>query len=125
MVLLSDGGQARENVSPTNRKLLIQKGAESTTAAKHTKMLSYFKSPAVWFIGISFIFVSIGSSAVITHEVLFITDMKESLNIAVWTCGITLGVGAISALASDRLADRLISRYVAILYTGKIELNLF
>ena len=46
----------------------------------------------------------------------FITDMKVSETIAALARGITLGIGAISALASGWLADKLISRYVTILF---------
>jgi MFS family permease len=66
--------------------------------------------------GISFAIVSIGSSAVTTHEVSFITDMNVSETVAALARGITLGIGAISALASGWLSDRLISRYVVILF---------
>jgi len=66
--------------------------------------------------GISFAITFIGSSAVITHEVSFITDMKVSDTIAASARGITIGIGAISALAAGWLADRLISRYVTIIF---------
>jgi len=46
----------------------------------------------------------------------FITDMKISATIAASALGITLGLGAISSLASGWLSDRLISRYVTILF---------
>jgi MFS family permease len=66
--------------------------------------------------GISFALISIGYSAVTAHEVSFITDMKISATVAASALGITLGLGTISALASGWLADRLISRYVTILF---------
>ena len=66
--------------------------------------------------GISFAFAAIGSSAVTTQEVSFITDMHMTDTVAATARGITLGIGAISALASGWLADRLISRYVTILF---------
>ena len=64
----------------------------------------------------SLAFVSIGYSAVTGHEVSFITDMRISEPLAASARGITLGIGAISALASGWLADRLASRYVTILF---------
>jgi MFS family permease len=42
--------------------------------------------------------------------------MNVSATLAAWARGITLGVGAISSLASGWLSDRLISRYVVILF---------
>ena len=116
MGLLPDGDKSKEIASPTNGKVLIQTTTESTTAAKNTGLLSYLKRPALWLMGISFAFVSIGYSAVTTHEVSFITDMKVSETVAASALGITLGIGAISSLASGWLADRLISRYVTILF---------
>ena len=68
-----------------------------------------------WF-GISFSFAAIGSNAVTTQEVSFTTDMKVSATAAASALGITLGIGAISGLASGWLADKLMSRYVAILF---------
>jgi predicted MFS family arabinose efflux permease len=76
----------------------------------------YLKNPSLWLMGISFAFVAIGSSAVTTQEVSFLTDMHVSDTVAATARGITLGIGAISALASGWLADRLISRYVTILF---------
>jgi sugar phosphate permease len=114
--LLPDGDKSKEIASPTNGKLLIQTTTESTTAAKNTGLLSYLKSPALWLMGISFAFVAIGSSAVTMHEVSFITDMKVSATVAASALGFTLGISGITSLASGWLADRLISRYVAILF---------
>jgi MFS family permease len=66
--------------------------------------------------GISFTFIAIGSNAITTQEVSFITDMKISATVAAAALGITFGIGAISSLVSGWLADRIISRYVAILF---------
>jgi sugar phosphate permease len=66
--------------------------------------------------GISFTFIAIGSNAITTQEVSFITDMKVSTTVAAAALGITFGIGAISSLVSGWLADKLMSRYVAILF---------
>jgi MFS family permease len=66
--------------------------------------------------GICFAFAAIGSSAVTTQEVSFLTDMHISDTVAATARGITLGIAAIAALSSGWLADRLISRYVTILF---------
>jgi sugar phosphate permease len=116
MGLLPDGDKSEEIGNPQNGKLLIQTGIEPTLAVRNSELLSYLKNPRLWLMGISFAIVSIGSSAVTTHEVSFITDMKVSETIAALARGITLGIGAISALASGWLADKLISRYVTIIF---------
>ena len=116
MGLLPDGDASREIASPANSKLHILTSTESVTTAENTGLLSYLKSPNLWFMGISFALVSLGTYAVTTHEVSFITDMKVSETLAAWARGITLGVGAISSLVSGWLADRIISRYIAILF---------
>jgi MFS family permease len=116
MGLLPDGDKFEEIGNPQNGKLLIQTGIEPTFAVRNTELISLLKNPSLWLMGISFAIVSIGSSAVTTHEVSFITDMKVSETIAALARGITLGIGAISAFASGWLADKLISRYVTILF---------
>ena len=116
MGLLSDGDRPQEIASHTNSKIPIQTGTEANTAVQKTTLISYLKRPALWLMGISFTFFAIGYNAVTTHEVSFITDMNVSATVAAAALGITLGIGAISSLASGWLADRLISRYVAILF---------
>ena len=109
MGLLPDGDKFEEIANP-------QTGIEPTPAVRNTAILSYLKKPTFWLMGISFAIIYIGTSAVTTHEVSFITDMKVSETIAALARGITLGIGAISALASGWLADKLMSRYVTILF---------
>jgi len=116
MGLLPDGDKSKGIASIPKDKLLIQTTIGSPSTTKNTKLLSYLKKPSFWLMGISFAITFIGSSAVITHEVSFITDMKVSDTIAASARGITIGIGAISALASGWLADRLISRYVTIIF---------
>jgi sugar phosphate permease len=116
MGLLPDGDKSIEITSPPNDKPYVQTIAETTPTAKNAERFSYLKRPALWLIGISFAFASIGYSAVTAHEVSFITDMRISATIAASALGITIGIGAISALASGWLSDRLISRYVTILF---------
>ena len=116
MGLLPDGDKSIEITSPPNDKPLIQPITEPTTSIENTGLLFYLKRPALWLMGISFALISIGYSAVTAHEVSFITDMKISATIAASALGITLGLGAISSLASGWLADRLMSRYVTILF---------
>jgi sugar phosphate permease len=116
MGLLSDGDKPEEIASPTNGKLLIQTTTEPTNIAKNTGLFSFLKSPALWLMCISFAFIAIGYSVVATHEVSFMTDMKVSATLAASAFGFTLGIGAIASLASGWLADKLSSRYVAILF---------
>ena len=116
MGLLPDGDKSKEIITSANDKPLIQATTESTSTMKTTELLAYLKKPSFWLMGISFTAVSIGSAAVTTHEVSFITDMNVSATIAASARGITIGIGAISALASGWLSDRLISRYVTILF---------
>ena len=116
MGLLPDGDKPEIITLLPNGKLPVQKTTEATTGTKNTNLPAFLKSPPFWLMGISFAIVSIGSSAVTTHEVSFITDMNVSETVAALARGITLGIGAISALASGWLSDRLISRYVVILF---------
>jgi sugar phosphate permease len=116
MGLLPDGDKSIEITSPPNDKPLIQPITEPTTSVENTELFAYLKRPALWLMSISFAFISIGYSAVTAHEVSFITDMKISATIAASALGITLGLGAISSLASGWLSDRLISRYVTIVF---------
>jgi MFS family permease len=116
MGLLPDGDKSIEITSPPNDKPLIQPITEPTTSIENTWLLFYLKRPALWLMGISFALISIGYSAVTAHEVSFITDMKISATVAASALGITLGIGTISALVSGWLADRLMSRYVTILF---------
>jgi MFS family permease len=97
-------------------KPLVQTPARPANIDHNAQLLAYLKKPALWFIGLSFALASIGSNAVTTQEVSFITDMHITAAVAATARGITLGIGAISALASGWLADRLISRYVTILF---------
>jgi sugar phosphate permease len=114
--LLPDGDQAGVMASPKDGKLQVQNGTESSVAVKNTGLLSYLKRPALWAMGIGFAFIAIGYNAVTTHEVSFITDMKVSGPVAAAALGVTLGVGSLSSLLSGWLADRLVSRYVTILF---------
>ena len=116
MGLLPDGDKSTEIGSHTNDKVIIQTNTESTLATKNPELLSYLKRPALWSMGISFTFAAIGYNAVTTQEVSFITDMRVSETVAATVLGVTLGIGAISSLASGWLADKLMSRYVAILF---------
>ena len=116
MGLLPDGDRYKEIISPINRQPSVETSTGSNAATKNNRLLSYIKSPALWLVSISFALVSIGYSAVTTQEVSFITDMKISTTIAASAFGITLGIGAISSVVSGWLADRLVSRYVTILF---------
>ena len=116
MGLLPDGDQSREIAGLSDGKITTQTGTESSNSVKKTGLLSYLKRPALWSMGIGFAFIAIGYNAVTTHEVSFITDMKVSGTVAAAALGVTLGIGSISSFVSGWLADRLISRYVAILF---------
>lgn len=116
MGLLPDGEEYKEIGNPSNVKVPPQSTRQSTSLVKNVQLIPYLKSPSFWLMGISFALVAIGSSAITTHEVSFITDMKVSAAIAASARGVTLGIGAISSLASGWLADKLISRYVTILF---------
>ncbi len=116
MGLLPDGDQSREIAGLSDGKITTQTDTESSNSVKKTGLLSYLKRPALWSMGIGFAFIAIGYNAVTTHEVSFITDMKVSGTVAAAALGVTLGIGSISSFVSGWLADRLISRYVAILF---------
>ena len=114
MGLLPDG--EKRAVNPAIIKPNIQPPEKLPAADGNTRFLTYLKNPSLWLMGISFAFAAIGSSAVTTQEVSFLTDMHVSDTVAATARGITLGIGAVSALASGWLADRLISRYVTLLF---------
>ena len=116
MNLLPDGDKEKVIINHPNDRVPAEENSESMLSTKDNKLFSYLKSPPFWLMGISFAFVSVGFSAVTGHEVSFITDMKISETLAATARGITLGIGGISALASGWLADRLVSRYVTILF---------
>jgi len=116
MGLLPDGDKPGETPVPLNGKMLVPPPAKLTNIDRNNQTFTYLKNPSLWLMGISFAFVAIGSSAVTTQEVSFLTDMHVSDTVAATARGITLGIGAISALASGWFADRLISRYVTILF---------
>ena len=116
MGLLPDGDQPGETASPSNRNLPAPTGIESPAVAQKTELLTYLKKPALWLMGIGFAFIAIGYNAVTVHEVSFITDMKVSDTVAAAALGVTLGIGALSSFVSGWLADKLISRYVSILF---------
>jgi Sugar phosphate permease len=114
--LLPDGDKPGETAGLLNGKIVVQPSAKLTNTDRNNPLFIYLKNPSLWLMGISFAFVAIGSSAITTQEVSFLTDMHVSDTVAATARGITLGIGAISALASGWLADRLISRYVTILF---------
>ena len=116
MGLLPDGDQPGETANPSNLNLPAPTGIESPAVAQKTELLTYLKKPALWFMGIGFAFIAIGYNAVTVHEVSFITDMKVSDTVAAAALGVTLGIGALSSFVSGWLADKLISRYVSILF---------
>ena len=116
MGLLPDGDKPGETAGLLNGKIVVQPSAKLTNTDRNNPLFIYLKNPSLWLMGISFAFVAIGSSAITTQEVSFLTDMHVSDPVAATARGITLGIGAISALASGWLADRLISRYVTILF---------
>lgn len=89
----------------------------SSAPVKQTANLSvYFKRPALWAMGLSFLFIAIGDSAVTAHQVSFITDMNIREAVAASALGFTLGISAISRMGSGWLADRISSRYVVIMF---------
>ena len=116
MGLIPDDDKSRQVVNVLNSRKIAQSLSRSTQSAAKIQTFSYLKSSRLWLMGISFALVSIGYSAVTSQEVSLITDMRVSATIAASARGITLGIGAVSALASGWLADRLISRYVVILF---------
>ena len=116
MGLLPNGDKPGETAGLLNGKIVVQPSAKLTNTDRNNPLFIYLKNPSLWLMGISFAFVAIGSSAITTQEVSFLTDMHVSDTVAATARGITLGIGAISALASGWLADRLISRYVTILF---------
>ena len=117
MGLLPDGDRPEDINRSTNSKPVTRIPAESAGAASvNNRRFPYLKSPAFWLICLSFALLSIGYNAVITQQVSLITDMNVSGTLAALLRGITLGIGAISALLAGWLADRFVSRYVTILF---------
>jgi sugar phosphate permease len=116
MGLLPDGDKQSQTAVPENSKVPVQPAVKIENAGLDNERFTYLKNPSLWFMGICFAFAAIGSSAVTTQEVSFLTDMHISDTVAATARGITLGIGAIAALSSGWLADRLISRYVTILF---------
>jgi sugar phosphate permease len=114
MGLRPDGGKPA--IAPAIIKPNIQTPGKLPATDGNTRFLSYLKSPPLWLMGLSFAFAAIGSSAVTTQEVSLLTDMHVSDTVAATARGITLGIGAVSALASGWLADRFFSRYVTLLF---------
>jgi len=114
MGLRPDGGKPA--IGPAIIKPNIQTPGKLPATDGNTRFLSYLKNPSLWLMGLSFAFAAIGSSAVTTQEVSFLTDMHVSDTVAATARGITLGIGAVSALASGWLADRFFSRYVTLLF---------
>jgi sugar phosphate permease len=115
MGLLRDGDEYKEIAKPLegDRPSMTLHPSENL---QNTGMLSFLKNPALWLLGISFAFIAIGDTAVTTHEVSFITDMKISAVIAASALGLTLGIGGINRVISGWLSDRISSRYVTILF---------
>jgi sugar phosphate permease len=116
MGLLPDGDQPGNNTNPSNRNFPAKTPNESPIVSQKTGLMAYLKKPALWLMGIGFAFIAIGYNAVTVHEVSFITDMKVSDTIAAAALGVTLGIGALSSFVSGWLADKLMSRYVSILF---------
>jgi len=114
MGLRPDGGKPA--IGPAIIKPNIQNPEKLPATDGNTRFLSYLKNPSLWLMGLSFAFAAIGSSAVTTQEVSLLTDMHVSDTVAATARGITLGIGAVSALASGWLADRFFSRYVTLLF---------
>jgi sugar phosphate permease len=116
MGLLPDGDKPGNIVSLESGKITAKPAAIMKNSGPDNDRFTYLKNPSLWLMGISFAFVSIGSSAITTQEVSFLTDMHVSDTVAATARGITLGIGAVAAFSSGWLADRLISRYVTILF---------
>jgi sugar phosphate permease len=116
MGLLPDGDNPGQTPARENTKIPAQPRVKIQNDGPDNARFNYLKNPSLWLMGISFAFTAIGSAAVTTQEVSFLTDMHVSDTVAATARGITLGIGAIAALSSGWLADRLISRYVSILF---------
>ena len=116
MGLLPDGDEPGQTAVPESGNPPVKSTVKLQNTGPDKERFTHLKNPSLWLMGISFAFVSIGSSAITTQEVSFLTDMHVSDTIAATARGLTLGIGAIAALSSGWLADRLISRYVTILF---------
>ncbi len=116
MGLLPDGDKPGKTAAIESGKVAAQSAVKIPDARPDNERFTYLKNPALWLMGISFAFTAIGSSAVTTQEVSFLTDMHISDTMAATARGLTLGIGAVAALSSGWLADRLFSRYVTILF---------
>jgi MFS family permease len=113
--LLPDGDKPDEITKLADGKTRMQT-PKPVTIVGNTGLFVYLKSPALWSMGVSFALAAIGYNAVTMHEVSFITHMNVSATIAALALGVTLGIGGITSFFSGWLADKLSSRYVAILY---------
>ena len=114
--LLPDGDKPGQTVVPETGKAPAQPAVIIQNTGPDNGRFAYLKKPSLWLMGISFAFTAIGSSAVTTQEVSFLTDMHISDTVAATARGLTLGIGAVAALSSGWLADRFYSRYVSILF---------
>ena len=113
MGLTSDGEIDETSSSEIGDKT---ESAKLPSKEKNPDLSSYLKRPALWALGICFALIAIGDAAVTAHQVSFITDMNIRETVAASALGFTLGISAISKFGSGWLADRLSSRYIAIMF---------
>jgi len=116
MGLLPDGEQPDDAAGAASDTPAGQTG-ETRGGSTNTGILTFLKSPALWLVFICFAFMGIGYSVVVNHLVSFLTDMQVSATLAASALGFTVGLTAVAALTSGWLADKMSSRYVAILFT--------
>jgi len=106
---------------------IIPSAAEITTAAKTTTisseinpksmgLLAYLKHPGVWLVCLCFLLMSMGSTAIMQHEVSFLTDSGISTTLAASALGFTGGICGIAGLISGWLADRMPRKYVTMIF---------
>jgi sugar phosphate permease len=82
MGLLSDGDEPGQTAVPESGNLPVKSTVKLQNTGPDNERFTYLKNPSLWLMGISFAFVSIGSSAITTQEVSFLTDMHVSDTIA-------------------------------------------
>jgi len=112
--LLPDGGYNPGNINTGAGKNIEDNKDNGNNPG--IKAFSYFKKISFWLVGIGFAFASVGDTAILQHQVSFITDMKIPATIAASAFGFTQGISGIGRMICGWLSDRFSSRYVLILF---------
>jgi len=101
---------------PPELTIPIKNGQSSPATGAGRDIGKCLKNPALWATGLGFAMIAAGDMAVMQHEVSFLTDMNIPATLAATALGFTMAISGVSRLSSGWLADRLSSRYVAIMF---------